>query len=633
MAALCRRLRLALGQLRRSERGIALPMALMVTVVGMGLAAVPVVASINSQGGNQHNQGANEALAAAEAGAEWALHKQGALHTEEGDKQLCVSSAGVTGGWCPEEPTSSSTGAVVPGSVGLATYTYRVLSCFGTGETSSGCAEVASSTSCAEAPVEIVSTGVALVGGIQVKRRVEVTGCATSLNLPPNWKEELAAKEKAVETAEENLHELEGPGLAIKSEQVTKEGERNKLIETIAKEKAEGKKSLETQAGAEPKVVEKEIPPAVFSSGQVVGIEKLTMSNGANVYNGGVGSNGPISLTGAANACSIWMVAGQTLTVNNGSNSVPSYCTSGKTVVESKEKKIFPEVQLPANIATQNSDARLTGADPASGYNRGNINWNESKKELSLNYGELELEGTLPYYFCRLVLGGGGKLQPGAGKTIRIFFENPANCPSLNGAAQLVISNGADVMPDSGHGPGFYFVGSSTKEQSKIELAGGSSATQLVIYAPRSKITANNGITMSGTIIGQTLEIGGGATINRAGAFTPPTTTEFVAAEKTSETIQVPVSKEVETTLGIHEDELRTVETAIEALIDKIAAINEGPIGEAKTGVEKALEDLAAYEKVVNGESGSSGNSAFEKQSFNECSATSPNASNPASGC
>ena len=635
MARLRRHLRAALGQLRRSERGIALPMALMVTVVGMGLAAVPVVASLNSQGGNQHNQGTNEALAAAEAGAEVALREQGVLHIAQGDARLCASTAAVTSGWCPEEPKSPTTGAVAPGSIGLATYTYRVLSCFGTGKTSTGCAAVASSVGCTEAPVEVVSTGTALVGGIQVKRRVEVTGCAGSFSLPPEWEFKREAKRTKLRELEEELHRLEEPAIAKKVERTKIEGERTKLEETIRKEEAEHKGETETKSGYKEEKVKREIPPPVFSNGQVVGIEKLTMNGGANVYNGGVGTNGPLEITGNANACNVWMVKGQKKTINNGSNSTPKYCTSGKTIVESATAKTYPEVALPANIATQNSNARLTGADPASGYQRGNVSWNESKKELSLTYGELKLEGTLPYYLCRLVLGGGGDLTAGTGKTIRFFFENPNKCPSLNGAAQLVISNGSDVLPDSGHGPGFYFVGSASgeKETSKIELAGGSSATQIVIYGPRSTINANNGITMSGTIIGKTLEIAGGADVNKNGVFTPPTTTEFVAPEVIEETVKTPTTETVKSTLTIHKEEKVKLDQKIQTITTEIETINKEAIEKVKKEIVQAGEELVTWENLANPGSGSTSNSSFKKSSFNECSATPPNSSSPASGC
>ncbi|HVV90643.1 MAG TPA: hypothetical protein VHB53_09130, partial [Solirubrobacterales bacterium] len=71
-----RRLLQALRELRRSERGVALPVAITVTFIGLGLAAVPVLASINTQHGDSRNQGSNQALAAAEAGANLALLRQ-----------------------------------------------------------------------------------------------------------------------------------------------------------------------------------------------------------------------------------------------------------------------------------------------------------------------------------------------------------------------------------------------------------------------------------------------------------------------------------------------------------------------------------------------------------------------------
>jgi hypothetical protein len=630
------RLRHLLFELRRSERGIALPMALMVTVVGMGLAAVPIVASVNSQGGNQHSQGGNEALAAAEAGAEVALHQQGALHVSKGTKQLCIGASAVTKGWCPTEPKPENSAVAVPGSIGLATYTYRVLPCYGTGANSPGCSQLISSIKCTEAPVEIVSTGKALVGGLPVERRVQIDGCAGAQVQPAHSAAEIKQKEEEVKKLQGEVETLEAPAKTKKTEQSKLEEKRKALEELIAKEEAEGKTETETKTGYKEEKVKREVPPPIFSSGQVVGIKSLTMNNGANVYNGGVGTNGPLIMQGSANACTVRVVKGQTKTINNGSDSVPSYCTSGKQIIESEKPANYPEVLLPSNIATQNSDPRLAGADYASGYNRGNISWNESKKELSLNYGELRLEGTLPYYFCRLVLGGGGKLVPGAGKTIRIFFENPNKCPGLNGATQFVFANGAEVTPDSGHGPGFYFVGSAAgeKETSKIELAGGGQATQLVIYGPRTTINANNGINMSGTIIGQTLELAGGAHINEKGVFTPPTTTEFVAPETVEETIKTPTSETVKSELAKHKEEKRKLDEEILRISQEITKIEHEPGIEKKKGeLATAQRELGEWQEEVKGGQNAKNDTVFKKSSFNECSATPPKQEEPASGC
>jgi len=625
----------AFGRLLRSERGIALPMALMVTVVGMGLAAVPIVASINSQGGNQHNQGANEALAAAETGAEFALRAQGILHIAEGDSQLCVSSTSVTSGWCPEEPVSTTTKAVAPGSIGLATYTYQVLPCFGTGKSSAGCAAVASSVGCTEAPVEIVSTGTALVAGVKVKRRVELSGCAGSFSLPPEWEFKREAQRTELKELEEKKHSLEEPGLTLEATRTKKETERTKLEETILKEEAEGKKETESKAGYKEEEVTHEVAPPVFSAGQVAGIESLLMNGGSNVYNGGVGSNGKVTLTGNANACPT-VRYGTEYSATNGSNNPPSYCSS-RTFVKGTYK--YPPVQPPSNIETANSNARLASLDPVTAsWMRDNIKWGEANKELSISNGStLILEGSLPYFLCRLTLSGGSKLLMGKGKSIRIFFQEPTKtkCPGLNGAAQLVVDNGTTIGPDSNQGPGLYFLGSANQktEPSKIELGGGSEISQFVLYAPRSTIVANNGVNLSGTIIGQTLELAGGANINKAGVFTPPSSTEFVAPEVVTEKVKVPTTETVKTELAKHKEEKRILDEEIIRITHEIEAINKAPIEKITDEIVEKQNELVAWENLANPGSGSAANTSFKKSSFDECSATPPDSGSPASGC
>lgn len=627
MTFLRMRLRAAFLELRRSERGIALPMALMVTVVGMGMAAVPIVASLNSQGGNQHNQGSNEALAAAETGAEIALREQGALHLSKGSSQLCVSTTAAPGGWCQQEPRPS--GTVVPGTVGLATYTYRVLPCYGAGSNYTGCSTVASTAGCTKDPVQVVATGVAQIAGLPIERRVSVSGCAGTYT-PPN-----TAEQKRLETEltklEEELKTLETPRKPKEEERTRFETERTHLEEVIRQETAEGKPKTETKTTTIYKTVEKEVPPPVFSGGQVVGIEGLVMNNNAQVYGGGIGTNGSVSLTGSANTCgTVRYGKGFSKTANNGSENPPSYCTTGRTFVESAPVT-YPPVQLPAEIATKNSNARLTSADPATGYNRGNVSWNESKRELTLTYGELSMEGVLPYYLCKLVLAGGGVLKPGASKSLRIFFDEPKNCPGLNGSAQLQIANGTSVVGDQSSGPGFFFLGSSTAGESKIELGGGANVSQFLVYAPKSKIVANNGVNLFGAIIGQSLELGGGAKINEKGNYTPPTTTEFVAPEKIKE--EVPETKTTEglSARGEHEETKRKDDEEITRITKEIEVINGTQIEQKKTQIANKSKELKEWNEK---ETGTGANSTFQKSGFTECSATPPTGqTTPSAGC
>jgi hypothetical protein len=502
MERLRRHLAAGLSKLR-SERGIALPMAMMITVVAMGLAAVPIMASINVQSGSSHNQAGNEALAAAETGAELAVLRQSELLPPSAEPCVSVNSNGTlaragnyqtVGGarWCPP----------VTGSVGTASYSYEVNPCYSESGGNTTCGATCENPT-AEDLIRVVATGNGSATGSTVPKRIQVTACSKYVAGPP---------------------QVIPPS--------TPTSTTTKTTTTTAY-------STVTTTVPLP-------PPNIYASGQIVGIENLTMNNNAQVYNGGAGSNGSVSMVGSANVCGTVSYGTTFTTDNSSSNKAP--CSAGRKAVQGKTE--YPEVKMPSDIATNNSNSRLAAADPVGPnvYQRGNISWNASNKSLSVNYDQLTLEGTAPYYLCSLVLAGGSKLLAGSGKKISIFFEKPENCPGLNGAAQLQIANGTYVAADSGSGPGFYFAGSSTSGKSRIELAGGATTSQFVIYAPKSKIVANNGVNLNGVIIGQTLELGGGASINPNSAFKPPVSEEFVSGATTVTTTTTPYPSTATTT-------------------------------------------------------------------------------------
>lgn len=109
--------------LLRSESGFAMPTVLMVTVISLGLGSVAAVSSINAQHGSVRDYDTKTALAAAEAGAERALYRYNKVATTTTEPCLVTGIVGALApgpflgdGWCPE----------VTGSVGDASYTYRV---------------------------------------------------------------------------------------------------------------------------------------------------------------------------------------------------------------------------------------------------------------------------------------------------------------------------------------------------------------------------------------------------------------------------------------------------------------------------------------------------------------------------
>lgn len=639
------RLRHLLSDLRRSERGIALPMVLVITVVCMGFAAVPVVASINAQNGDSHNQGSNEALAAAEAGAEIALLKQSKMLSDatEGTRPACVSEeqtigAGGESGWCPKVPGPGESRPLV----GAAEYSYQVRPCYAEG----ACDSLTStdSESCSEADgrllVEIVSTGYATVAGNEITKRIAVTACATTSTSPAVTErietdeetitttevllaeKEVEVEEKSVEVSEKTkeiktvittqetaakaeeekwkteLVPLEKEKKTAYEELLKLEKEEVALREKIEKVKTEPAGTEYTETPGETYYeTTKTAPPNVWGAGQIVGIEGLPMGNNAQIYNGGAASNKAVSMVGSANVCGTVRYGTTFTTDNSTSNKAPSGCAAGRTVTQGTA--VYPAITLPSNIATENSDSRLCkesacheGEDPvpSSVWQRGNMSYNASNKQLSVNYSSLTLEGTKPYYLCQLILAGGSSLYAGSGKSITIYFAPPSSCPGLNGAAQLQIANGTYVYADAANGPKFLFVGdSTTPSNSKIEFAGGAKSEQFVVYAPYSKIIANNGIEMTGAIIGNTLELQGGASINKYGTFTPPASETFLSSTETK------VEKHKEGTKTAHPSKyLESLEKELTILKEKIV-IKKGQIAEIEKKIT-ALKEKQAKE-------------------------------------
>lgn len=501
-----RRFQTRLTELLRSEQGIALPVAMLATVVALGFAAVPIVASINTQEGDSHDQGSDMALAAAETGVNLAVARQSEM--KPGSTEPCVGESGgklvlaQTGtvpeaGWCAAITMTSTSSPAPPAGTEVI---YQVMPCYHQTGANSTCTQLMSCESpsktyaeTTENLVKVVSEGKATVAGRKVTQRVSVTACS---------------KQETTKTVKE-----------------------------------------ETSA-----------PPAVFSGGQIVGIESLYIKGNSQVYRGGAGSNGLVTIVDSSKICGGLRYGPGTLApvgrpeqvknVKPVSEQPYSNGTGGGVCtgeLPTQGTASYPLVELPSDIATNNSNWRLTGEDKSgeNGCPRCNIVWNASNKILEVKYSTLTLGGTAPYYLCGLILTGGAKLLVTKGAKISFFFDSPKNCPGLNGANQLTINGGTTVEPDAGSGPGFYFVGSPTGgTASKIYFGNGAASAHMVIYAPQSSVEIAGGINLSGAMLGRTMRLEGGANVNKLAPFTPPPSTEFLptTTTKTETTTTTPKS-------------------------------------------------------------------------------------------
>ena len=134
--------------LRRNERGMAVPTALMAMIASFALASVAVMSTVDVQQGTKRDHDSKEAIAAADAGANIALLRLNRFLPSLTTAHPCIGPNGeyqtASAGWCPATTTEA---------VGGATYSYAVSAYVGT-----------------STPLNIVSVGTSGT----VKRRVNV---------------------------------------------------------------------------------------------------------------------------------------------------------------------------------------------------------------------------------------------------------------------------------------------------------------------------------------------------------------------------------------------------------------------------------------------------------------------------
>jgi len=112
---------LLIRDLRRNERGIAVPTALMALIASFALASVAVMSTVDVQQGTKRDHDSKEAIAAADAGANIALLRLNRFLPSLSEVHPCVGPNGeyqtATSGWCPTTATEQ---------VGGATYSYMI---------------------------------------------------------------------------------------------------------------------------------------------------------------------------------------------------------------------------------------------------------------------------------------------------------------------------------------------------------------------------------------------------------------------------------------------------------------------------------------------------------------------------
>ena len=240
------------------------------------------------------------------------------------------------------------------------------------------------------------------------------------------------------------------------------------------------------------------------------------------VANGNVGSNGNTGITLSNGA----HINGDAIAVTPGGIHLnnTAYVTGSK-IVQSTKFNLSPVDQGPNPGA---SNGRLTylgpprlpaafGDDPCTQPTAcSGVSWNAGTRVLSLaNDATLTLGGS-SYSFCKITLRNRSKLLVAAGSTVKIFIDDPANCPGVTGAGSVTLSNTSELVNGNSSPAAMqvYLVG-STSVATILDFANTfASEMVLSIYAPYSTVRLHNdGVQLRGALAAKSIQIDNSATI------------------------------------------------------------------------------------------------------------------------
>jgi hypothetical protein len=524
-------IRARLHLLARSERGMALPVALFATVSSLALAGAAVISTVDVQHGSKRDNGSKSAIGAADAGANVAMMRLNRHAAQLTSEKPCFKLNATTGALEPGPAPVSEPGwcAPIEGEVGGATYSYRT-SAYGTGL----------------GVIHVVSTGTAN----EVTRRIQLS--LTESNL---WTG--VPKEQLLITEAELIKEEGGSAVTLQ-----------KIEEKIKTTQEELKKG--------------------GSIAGLVGRESITASGNSDIHVG-VATNGNLTTSGNTTICGgIQVGIGKKWTHSGNA----SQC-SGYSLTEGNMELPAVSSFMPSNIATKNSNARITACsqglplecqkDTYNGTWSKTDPFNPSNRSISLSGNTILTLGGGDYWVCSIQLSGNSKLIMAKGAHVRFFFDTPEHCGTSN---QISMSGNNEItatgyQPSLGQFdvPGFYLLG-STAYTSQVSLSGNSSTTdEFVIYGPDSYINVSGNATFKGIVAGKQIAWSGNGKIEQDKGFViPPEITSHSGIEallKTYEGEKLTKTKEIE-----------NLKTKIKVLKEQINGIEAGRTFNASAYVE-----------------------------------------------
>jgi Tfp pilus assembly protein PilX len=213
--------------------------------------------------------------------------------------------------------------------------------------------------------------------------------------------------------------------------------------------------------------------------------------------NGGIGSNGNITLRNTAEVCGAATPGpGKTLSLQNSATVCPGYSTTAAPT----NFVLAPVDQ--GTSATVNDNSRICVQDTCSG----SVSWNAATRTLILtNSGTVTLSGNV-YNFCKVEIRNSAQLRIAARTTpLRIFFDTPEACGAPSGNyAQLTLTQTSGIINLNTDPTTLQvMVAGSSSHASSVEFHNTGDAAQdvhMTIYAPNSTILFENPTTMTGAL-------------------------------------------------------------------------------------------------------------------------------------
>jgi hypothetical protein len=451
---------LLIRDLRRSERGMALPVALFATVASVALGGAAIMASVDVQHGTKRDSSAKSAIAAADAGARVAMMRLNRNQTLLTGSTVCVGPNGEPqvpdlSGWCP---------ATTPETVGSSTFSYRFAA--------------ADSEVCDGYALCAVATG---MNG-EVTRRVLINFDDDGIVDPPG--EDPPGEDPPEEDpggGEEGLDETDG---------VVAEG----LI---------GEDSITMSGNAD-------VQTGVGTNGNLTTSGNTSICGGIRV---GVGKKWVKS--GNAAQCSGYGTAQGNKTLPPVSSFIPSTIASVNSNYRLAKCK---STGVPTGCQSDTYTGKWTETSPFDPKTR-RLQLS-SNSTLTLGGGDYWICSLSFSGKSELIMAEGAHVRmffdtpENCGVTTQI---------SLSGQSRIA-ATGYQPDEEQYDMPGFFLLGSPTIPTSVNLSGQYDTTDEFVIYAPNSNINISGNATMKGLIAGKTLNISGnGEIVNDEGFLLPPT--------------------------------------------------------------------------------------------------------------